>query len=191
MPASLSPALSTARPLSLRGGAAAAKMVDITPNVSFDTIAREWRCKWSADSDKASLVAAQNELSAIIKEVKGVKGVKSVQRVVCGGCLDFKVVTALDVASFGEWEKAKFAPEVCAYVCIYVCMYVCMYAYRASPRSDTDICMYVYIFLRTSSWRRSKTSKECRRSRRRHTRSCLCKRPAFVNASDVHAYAPM
>jgi len=43
--------------------------VDITPNVSFDTIAREWRCKWSADTDKAALVSAQNELAAIVDEV--------------------------------------------------------------------------------------------------------------------------
>ena len=33
------------------------------------------------------------------------------QRVVCGGCLDFKVVTSLDAESFGVWEGAKFAPE--------------------------------------------------------------------------------
>ncbi len=45
------------------------------------------------------------------RQVKGVKGVKSVQRVVCGGCLDFKVVTALDIDSFGAWEASKFAPE--------------------------------------------------------------------------------
>ena len=45
------------------------------------------------------------------RQVKAVQGVKSVQRVVCGGCLDFKVVTALDVDSFGKWEEAKFAPE--------------------------------------------------------------------------------
>ena len=34
-----------------------------------------------------------------------------VQRVVCGGCLDFKVVTALDADSFGKWEEKEFAPE--------------------------------------------------------------------------------
>merc|ERR1712217_353593 len=28
-----------------------------------------------------------------------------------GGCLDFKVVTKLPAAAFGEWEKAGFAPE--------------------------------------------------------------------------------
>ena len=46
-----------------------ASQAEVTPNVKFDTIAREWRCKWSADGDKASLVKAQDELSAIIKEV--------------------------------------------------------------------------------------------------------------------------
>eukprot|EP00420_Gonyaulax_spinifera_P021999 CAMPEP_0197891170 /NCGR_PEP_ID=MMETSP1439-20131203/27484_1 /TAXON_ID=66791 /ORGANISM="Gonyaulax spinifera, Strain CCMP409" /LENGTH=36 /DNA_ID= /DNA_START= /DNA_END= /DNA_ORIENTATION= len=34
-------------------------MPSITPSVEFDTIAREWRCKWSGDDDKASLEAAQ------------------------------------------------------------------------------------------------------------------------------------
>mmetsp|Transcript_2111 Transcript_2111/g.4827 ORF Transcript_2111/g.4827 Transcript_2111/m.4827 type:complete len:162 (-) Transcript_2111:38-523(-) len=103
-------ASSARRGLTLRGGASV-KMIDITPNVSFDTIAREWRCKWSADADKASLVKAQDALTEVLSEVKGVSGVKDVQRVVCGGCLDFKVVTSLDADSFGKWEEAGFAPE--------------------------------------------------------------------------------
>merc|ERR1719198_1423469 len=86
-------------------------MPEITPNVSFDTIAREWRCKWSPDADKASLSSAQEALAEILAEVKAVKGVKSVQRVVCGGCMDFKVIVSLDGDSFGEWEAAGFAPE--------------------------------------------------------------------------------
>ena len=45
-------------------------MPEITPNVSFDTIAREWRCKWSADADKASLVKAQDELASVLAEVQ-------------------------------------------------------------------------------------------------------------------------
>lgn len=44
-------------------------MPEITSNVSFDTIAREWRCKWSADGDKASLVAAQDALAGVLAEV--------------------------------------------------------------------------------------------------------------------------
>ncbi|EKX53147.1 hypothetical protein GUITHDRAFT_195477 [Guillardia theta CCMP2712] len=101
----------SSRSISLRGGAAQSKMIDITPNVSFDTIAREWRCKWSADADKKSLVEAQNALNEILAEVKKVDGVKSVQRVVCGGCLDFKIITALEADKYGKWEEAKFAPE--------------------------------------------------------------------------------
>ena len=129
----------------------------------FDTIAREWRLKWSADDDKvrwtrrplgrpapwslqltqrtvysqASLAAAQACLDGMLDKVKGVKGVKSVQRVVCGGCLDFKVrawarrdfflwctacspaatladaqvITSLSADDFGAWEEAGFAPE--------------------------------------------------------------------------------
>ena len=74
-------------------------MITIADGVEFDTIAREWRCKWSDDADKASLVEAQKLLESVIGSVKAVDGVKSVQRVVCGGCLDFKV---------GERKKSNF-----------------------------------------------------------------------------------
>lgn len=67
------------------------KMFSIAEGVLFDTIAREWRCKWSLEGDKASLVAAQKALESIVADVKKVPGVKRVDRIVCGGCLDFKV----------------------------------------------------------------------------------------------------
>ena len=86
-------------------------MPNITANVAFDTVAREIRCKWTADGDKASLVAAQDLLTKHAAALKAVAGVKSVQRVVCGGCLDFKVIVALDAAAFGAWEASAFAPE--------------------------------------------------------------------------------
>jgi len=86
-------------------------MVTITEGVEFDTIAREWRCKWSADDDKKSLAELQKVLDETKAEIKAVDGVKSVQRVVCGGCLDFKVVVALPEPSYGAWEKAGHAPE--------------------------------------------------------------------------------
>jgi len=38
----------------------------------------------------------QDALAGIVADVKKVKGVKSVQRVVCGGCLDFKVTALLE-----------------------------------------------------------------------------------------------
>mmetsp|Transcript_67475 Transcript_67475/g.108666 ORF Transcript_67475/g.108666 Transcript_67475/m.108666 type:complete len:322 (-) Transcript_67475:200-1165(-) len=86
-------------------------MPEITANVKFENVAREWRCKWAEDSDKASLSAAQAALEGVLAELSSVEGVASVQRVVCGGCHDFKVVTKLTAAAFGAWEKDGFAPE--------------------------------------------------------------------------------
>ena len=83
----------------------------ITDNVQFTHIAREWRCKWAEEDDKKTLTAAQAALDARLAQVKAVAGVQSVQRVVCGGCQDFKVIVKLDADSFGAWEAAEFAPE--------------------------------------------------------------------------------
>lgn len=86
-------------------------MRTMTTGVEFDTIAREWRCKWSGDNDKQSLQDAQKLLDSVLADVKAVDGVKEVQRVVCSGCLDFKVVTSLSADKFPAWEETKFAPE--------------------------------------------------------------------------------
>jgi hypothetical protein len=86
-------------------------MTNITEGVEFDTIAREWRCKWSAGDDKKSLQEAQKLLDAALPELKKLDGLRGVQRVVCGGCLDFKVVTSLGADKFGAWSDAGFAPE--------------------------------------------------------------------------------
>ena len=80
----------------------------ITENVSFENVAREWRMKWSGDD---SLTAAQNALAEALPAIKAVSGFVSVQRVVCGGCLDFKVIVKLSEPDFGAWEAAAFAPE--------------------------------------------------------------------------------
>jgi hypothetical protein len=85
--------------------------VSITKNVHFKTIAREWRLKWTPENDKASLSAVQDVLSSQIAAVKKVPGVQRVQRIVCGGCHDFKVIVAMDVASFKAWEAKEFYPE--------------------------------------------------------------------------------
>ena len=67
--------------------------------------------KWSADNDKASLASAQKALNEHLSAIKAVPGVVGVQRVVCGGCLDFKVVVKLPAESFKVWAESKFAPE--------------------------------------------------------------------------------
>jgi hypothetical protein len=47
----------------------------------------------------------------MLPTIKSVDGVQGVQRVVCGGCLDFKVVTTLPAEKFGAWEETGFDPE--------------------------------------------------------------------------------
>jgi len=85
-------------------------MPTICPGVEFDIIAREWRCKWSADNDKKSLQELQKTLLEFMPKVHAVGGTRT-QRVVCGGCFDFKVITTLPAEKFGKWEEAKFEPE--------------------------------------------------------------------------------
>jgi len=86
-------------------------MPTVTEGVEFDTVAREWRCKWSADNDKKSLQELQKVLDEYKSEIKKIDGLKGVQRVVCGGCLDFKVIISLPESNFGDWENAKYVPE--------------------------------------------------------------------------------
>jgi len=56
-------------------------------------------------------MAAQEKLEEVLADVSSVEGAVSVQRVVCGGCHDFKVITKLPEKAFKEWEAAAFAPE--------------------------------------------------------------------------------
>ena len=90
---------------------APAAMIKITEGVEFNVIAREWRMKWSADNDKKSLQSVQLALDTLLPQIKSFDGVKSVERIVCGGCLDFKVIVSLPADKWGAWENAKFAPE--------------------------------------------------------------------------------
>ena len=71
-----------------------------------------WFSKWSPDDEKKSLQEAQKALAWVLEEVKKVDGVKGVQRVVCGGCMDFKVVISLEAGKFGAWEENEFKPEI-------------------------------------------------------------------------------
>ena len=86
-------------------------MRKITSDVEFNTLAREWRCKWSDDADKASLSAVQKVVSSYRHSLKNISGMKKIQRIVCGDCKDFKVITSVHSKQFQDWENAKFAPE--------------------------------------------------------------------------------
>ena len=90
-------------------------MGEVAAGVSFDIIAREWRCKWSEDSAKASLAQAQVALDETVGALKALRGVREVKRVVCGGCHDLKVVIAFDKAAFDETVgglEAKFLADL-------------------------------------------------------------------------------
>ena len=84
-------------------------MGTIAHGVNYDTVAREWRLKWSADKDKAALASAQQTLTLFADSLKKIDGVTSVQRIVCGGCLDFKVIVAVSADKFPSWESKEFA----------------------------------------------------------------------------------
>lgn len=79
--------------------------IKITDNVEFDTIAREWRLKWSSENEKQSLSLVQEKLGSILPTLQKIEGVKNVQRVVCGGCLDFKIITSVSAEKFQEWVR--------------------------------------------------------------------------------------
>mmetsp|Transcript_31967 Transcript_31967/g.92409 ORF Transcript_31967/g.92409 Transcript_31967/m.92409 type:complete len:313 (+) Transcript_31967:92-1030(+) len=81
------------------------------PFVTFHNLAREWRCRWSEDSDNASLMAAQTKLNEVLDELSCLDGVISIQRIVCGACHEFKVITKLTEKAFKDWEEAAFVPE--------------------------------------------------------------------------------
>lgn len=79
--------------------------------MSFNRVCREWRCKYTGDkSDSASLEALAGVLEEALPELKKLGGA-TVNRLVCGSCLDFKVMTTVDLDAYGPWEESGHAPE--------------------------------------------------------------------------------
>ena len=46
-----------------------------------------------------------------MSSLHAVDGCVRVQRIVCGGCHDFKIITTVSSDKFGAWEATGFAPE--------------------------------------------------------------------------------
>lgn len=57
------------------------------------------------------MMSVQAELEKVLPALSSLEGVVSVQRVVCGDCQDFKVVTKLTRTAFESWQKNAFEPE--------------------------------------------------------------------------------
>jgi hypothetical protein len=80
--------------------------------MSFDRVYREWRCKYTDyKSDSASLEAIAKVADEYLPKIKESSSGATVNRLVCGSCLDFKLMTTLPLDDFGPWEATGFAPE--------------------------------------------------------------------------------
>eukprot|EP00490_Sorites_sp_Unknown_P024421 CAMPEP_0114650246 /NCGR_PEP_ID=MMETSP0191-20121206/7553_1 /TAXON_ID=126664 /ORGANISM="Sorites sp." /LENGTH=158 /DNA_ID=CAMNT_0001864071 /DNA_START=37 /DNA_END=513 /DNA_ORIENTATION=- len=80
--------------------------------IHYNTFAREWRCVWSEDDDKRSLIELQRVLEEVaLPALRRVQGVLSVQRVVCGCNKEFKVISKLALDAFEDWSGMQFYPE--------------------------------------------------------------------------------
>lgn len=80
--------------------------------MSFDRVCREWRCKYEGDkATSESLEAIAKVVDEYLPEIKKVSEGVTVNRLVCGSCLDFKLMTTVPLEDFGSWEENGFAPE--------------------------------------------------------------------------------
>lgn len=88
-------------------------MVDMANGkMSFDRVCREWRCKYTGDkADSKSLEAIAGVVDEYIEQIKSVSSDITVNRLVCGACLDFKLMMTVPLSDFGPWEAKSFAPE--------------------------------------------------------------------------------
>ena len=78
----------------------------------FNRVCREWRCKFSGDkSDSESLEAIAKVLEKHLPAIKAVSDDITVNRLICGSCLDFKLMMTVPLDDFGAWEEKQFAPE--------------------------------------------------------------------------------
>ena len=80
--------------------------------MSFDRVCREWRCKYTGDkatSESLEKIAALVE--EYLPQIKAVSSGATVNRLVCGACLDFKLMTTVPLDDFGPWEEKGYAPE--------------------------------------------------------------------------------
>ena len=68
--------------------------------MSFDRVCREWRCKYTGDkATSESLEAISKLVDEYLPKVKAVSSGATVNRLVCGACLDFKLMTTVSTVT--------------------------------------------------------------------------------------------
>jgi hypothetical protein len=74
--------------------------------MSFNRVCREWRCKYEGDkATSKSLEAIANAVDEFLPEIKKASKDITVNRLVCGSCLDFKLMMTVPLEDFGPWEE--------------------------------------------------------------------------------------
>lgn len=80
--------------------------------MSFNRVCREWRCKYEGDkATSESLEAIAKVVEEYLPEIKKVSDQVTVNRLVCGACLDFKLMTTVPLDDYGKWSDAGHPPE--------------------------------------------------------------------------------
>ena len=78
----------------------------------FDRVCREGRYKYTGDKGASrSLEAIARVADERLPQLKAVAPGATVIWLVCGGCLDFQMMTTVPLDDFGPWEEKGFAPE--------------------------------------------------------------------------------
>ena len=68
--------------------------------MSFDRVCREWRCKYSGDkATSESLEEISKLVDEYLPQIKAASADATVNRLICGGCLDFKLMTTVRTTS--------------------------------------------------------------------------------------------
>ena len=76
--------------------------------MDFNRVCREWRCKYEGDkATSESLEAIAGVVDELLPTIKGISDGITVNRLVCGGCLDFKLMLTVPLEDFGEWEASS------------------------------------------------------------------------------------
>jgi len=80
--------------------------------MSFNRVCREWRCKYTGDkTDSESLAAVATIVDDMLPTLKGLSPGVTINRLVCGSCLDFKLMITMPLDDYGPWSEKDHAPE--------------------------------------------------------------------------------
>jgi hypothetical protein len=111
-PSTVSTVRSTAASTTTQRLSAQAAVPLANGSMNFDRVCREWRCKYTGDkATSESLQAIAGLVDEYLPSMKEASSQITVNRLVCGACLDFKLMMTVPLDDFGPWEAAGFQPE--------------------------------------------------------------------------------